>query len=156
MKTLHLAIVVALTACAQPEPAPVQETPPVAVTDMAVVLSGDAESPPVQTSSTGRALIVVNEDGTVSGVVEAPGIADASAVIQDDAADAAVPVVVMLSPVSEGRWEVPAGTQLTPAQVSHYKSGKLSANVRSKAHPRGELRAQLPGKTRAGNAAASK
>ena len=50
---------------------------------------------------------------------------------------------------ADGRWEVPSGSRLTPAQVSHYKSGKLSANVRSKTHPNGEVRAQLQGETRA-------
>ena len=139
----QLAVVLALVGCAQPGLGPVP--PP----EAAVVLSGDAQSPPVQTAATGRALIVVDDDGTVSGVIEAPGIADATAVIEDDSPDAATPVVVTLVPVSDGRWEVPPGSRLTPAQVSHYKSGKLSANVRSKAHPKGEVRAQLQGMTRA-------
>jgi hypothetical protein len=147
MKMLPIAAVLTLVACAQPEPVPVLV--PVPVPDVAVVLSGDAQAPPVQTAATGRALIVVNDDGTISGVVEAPGIADATAVIEDDSPDAATPVVLTLVPVSDGHWEVPAGSRLTPAQASHYKSGKLSANVRSKAHPSGEVRAQLQGKTRA-------
>jgi hypothetical protein len=156
MKTFYL-VLMALAACAQTEPVPVSApvsvpTPvpvPVPAPDVPVVLSGDMESPPVQTAATGRALIIVNEDGTVSGVVEAPDIADATVVIEDDAADVAVPVVVTLVPVAHGRWEVPAGTLLTPAQIDHYKSGKLSANVRSKAHPKGEIRAPLQGNARA-------
>lgn len=144
MKMLSIAVVLTLVACAQTEPAPMS------VTDVAVVLSGDAQSPPVQTAATGYALIVVDDDGVVSGMVEAPDIADATAFIEDDAADAATPVVIALVPVSAGRWQVPSDTRLTPAQMSHYQSGKLSANVRSKAHPKGEVRANLPGKTRAG------
>jgi hypothetical protein len=139
MKTLPLAVAAALLACAQPQPA---------VPEVAVVLSGATQSPPVQTAATGRALIVVDEDGAVSGVVMAPGIPEATAVLEDEAPDAAVPVVVALVPVADGRWEVPAGTRLTSAQLDHYKAGKLSANVRSKAHPKGEVRARLAGKTR--------
>lgn len=111
------------------------------VTDVAVVMSGDAQSPPVETTATGYALIVVDDDEAVSGMVEAPDIADASAFIEDDATDAATPVVIMLVPVSDGRWQVPSDTRPSPAEMSHYESGKLSANVRSKAHPMGEVRA---------------
>jgi hypothetical protein len=151
MKILPLAVMIALAGCANQEPTP----EPVAVaviesstaSEIPVVLSGAMESPPVETAATGRALILVNEDGTISGVIEAPGIADATAAIEDDAADAAAPAVVMLVPVGDGSWEVPRGTRLTSAQMARYKSGKLSANVRSKAHPRGEVRAQLQGKT---------
>jgi hypothetical protein len=137
MKTLSLALLLALAACAHQEPA----------AEVAVVLTGATESPPVQTAATGQALIVVDEDGTVHGVVTAPGIPGATVAIEDDA-DAAVPVVVMLVPAGDGRWQVPSGTRLTAAQLDHYKRGRLSANVRSRAHPKGEVRAQLPGRTR--------
>lgn len=40
------------------------------------------------------------------------------------------------------------GTRLTDAQMKHYKAGRLAANVRTGGHPKGELRAQLHGKTR--------
>jgi hypothetical protein len=151
MKILPLALMIALAGCATREPAP--EPVAVAIVESStggehpIVLSGAMESPPVQTGATGWALILVNEDGTISGVIEAPGIADATAAIEDETADAAAPVVVMLVPVGDGRWEVPRGTRLTSAQMARYKSGKLSANVRSKAHPKGEVRAQLRGQT---------
>jgi hypothetical protein len=134
---LALALALALAACAH-EPQP----------EVAVVLSGAMEAPPVQTTATGEAVIVVDDDGTVSGVVLAPNIPGATVAIEDDAADAATPVVVMLVPAGEGRWQVPAGTRLTAAQMAHYKGGKLAANVRSRAHPKGEVRAHLRGNTR--------
>jgi hypothetical protein len=149
MKTLQLtAVVIALAGCAHPEPEPVPVPVPVAVPvpvpapDVPVVLSGDVETPPVQTDATGHATIVVGDDGTIGGRVEAPGIADATANIEDDS-DSPGTVVVVLVPVGDGSWEVPAGTKLTPSQVQHHKSGKVYANVRSKAHPKGEVRAQL-------------
>jgi CBS domain-containing protein len=152
MKNLHLVVVVCtLTACAHTELVPVPIPVPVPVTldatDGSVVLSGKMEVPPVQTAAAGRALIVVNDDGTVSGVIEAPDLVDAIAVIEDDAAGDAGPVVITLVPLADGRWQVPAGTQLTPAQVEHYKSGQFHANVRTKAHPKGEVRGQLQSKT---------
>lgn len=160
MKTIYV-VLIALAACAQTEPVPVpapvqvpvpKQTPvpvPVPAPDVPIALSGDMESPPVQTAATGRALIIVNEDGTISGVAEVLDIADATVVIEDEAADAAVPVVVTLVPVAHDRWEVPAGTLLTPPQIDHYKSGKLSVNVRSAAHPKGEIRAPLQSNERA-------
>lgn len=57
-------------------------------------------------------------------------------------------VVVVLTPVAPSRWEMPAGTRLTGAQMQHYKAGRVAANVRTRVHPKGELRAQLQGKTR--------
>jgi hypothetical protein len=137
-KMLPAMLAIALAACAQTGPQPQ------AMEEVTVILSGAQESPPVQTSAAGEALIVVDEDGKVSGVVTAPTLPDASVAIEDDA-DAAVPVVVMLTPVAPGRWEVPAGTGLTGAQMQHYKAGRLAANVRTRAHPKGELRAQLQG-----------
>ncbi|HSC47791.1 MAG TPA: hypothetical protein VLG68_06880 [Gammaproteobacteria bacterium] len=53
---------------------------------------------------------MIDEDGKVSGVVFAPTLPDATVAIDDDA-DTAVPVVVMLTPVAPGRWQVPAGTR---------------------------------------------
>jgi ABC-type Fe3+-hydroxamate transport system substrate-binding protein len=118
-----------------------------------IVLTGDAESPPVATAASGRALILVDDDGMMSGVVEAPGMAGSTAAIEDDAADADGTLVVLLVPTADGRWQVPAGTRLTAKQRAHHASGKLYANVRSKAHPKGEVRAQLQGSSRTSTSA---
>lgn len=141
-KMLPAMLAIALAGCAQTRPEPQ------AVEDVTVILSGEQVSPPVQTSAAGQAAILVDEDGQVSGVVTAPTLPDAIVAIDDDdAADVAVPVV-LLTPVAPGRWEVPADTRLTGTQMQHYKAGRLAANVRTRAHPKGELRAQLQGRTR--------
>jgi hypothetical protein len=155
MKTCYLVSSMTLVACAQIQPPPDAVNGPKAgqaaaqTPEMAIILTGDLETPPVTTVATGRALIFVDDDGMVSGVIEAPGMADSAAAIEDDAEDADGPLVVMLTPIGDSRWQVPAGTQLTAKQQAHYESGKLYANVRSKAHPKGEVRAQLQGKARA-------
>ena len=127
-----------------------QGTAPAATSpDVVVILTGDVESPPVSTRSTGRALIVVDDDGIVRGVVEAPDMAGSTVAIEDDAADADAATVGLRVPAGDGRWQVPSGTRLSANQQAHYKAGKLYANVRTKAHPKGEVRAQLRDKSRA-------
>lgn len=133
-------LAIALAGCAQTVP----QTQ--AGEEATLILSSAQESPPVQTAAAGQAMIVVDEDGRVSGVVIAPTLPDSTVAIEDDA-DAAVPVVVMLTQVAPGSWQVPAGTRLTGAQMEHYKAGRLAANVRAPGHPKGNLRVQLQGKT---------
>jgi hypothetical protein len=151
MKIPLLPVVIALAACAQPEPsAKVGAVTPAPDTTS----TASAASPSAQADVPGQVLIVVNDDGTVSGVVEVTpatasmGTSDMTADIEDDTSGLATPVVVMLVPVGDGRWQVPPGTKLSQAQMDHYKSGRLSANVRSKTQPKKDLRASLSGQTR--------
>jgi hypothetical protein len=114
---------------------------------LVVILTGDGESPPVSTQSTGRAFIVMDDDGLVHGVVEAPEMTGSTVALEDDAPDADAATVVLLVPAGDGRWQIPSGTRLSPKQQTHYKAGNLYANVRTKAHPKGEVRAQLHDKS---------
>lgn len=100
-------------------------------------------------TAAGQATIVVDEDRNVSGVVAVPTLPDGIVAIEDDAAvPVPVVVVVVLTPVAPGRWQVPAGARITGAQMEHYEAGRLAANVPTRGHLKGKLRTQLQSKTR--------
>jgi hypothetical protein len=52
-------------------------------------------------------------------------------------------VVVTLLKVNDTTWAVPPFTFLNDEQYAAYQEGQLYGNVRSTAHPTGEIRAQL-------------
>jgi hypothetical protein len=111
-------------------------------TDVVVILSGANEVPPVSTSADGGGLIVIGDDGSVTGKVSTMGIAGTAAHICQGAEDKNGPVIVSL--VREGNvFKVPAGTKFTEAQMASFKAGDLYINIHSTANPGGELRGQL-------------
>jgi hypothetical protein len=174
MRSLPLVVAAVLAACAQTQSSPdrsqdqTQPSPqagnarpaPAMAADASdwVLLVDDGSSTPTASSDPSRrALVVVNDDGTIAGVIEAPDMAGSTASIEDDAASGDGAIVVVLVPVGDGRWQVPAGTRLTSLQQAHYTSGKLSAHVHNKSRPKSDARAQLTGKSqpRGGDRAAS-
>jgi CHRD domain len=106
-------------------------------------LSGANEVPPVSTSATGRGVITVADDGSVSGSVKTTGLAGTVAHIHLAAAGKNGPVIVALTKGADGEWAVPAGAKLSAEQMMSYKSGELYVNVHSDANKGGEIRAQL-------------
>ncbi len=105
-------------------------------------LSGAQEVPPVTTSATGKAVVMITPDRAVSGSVETTGIAATAAHIHEGAAGANGPVIVPM--VKEGdKFVFPAGAKMTEAQYEAYKAGRTYINVHSAANPGGEMRAQL-------------
>ncbi|MCO5100981.1 MAG: CHRD domain-containing protein [Burkholderiaceae bacterium] len=115
---------------------------PAIAQDLKVDLSGSKEVPPVKTNASGTGSFSIASDGAISGSVTTTGIDATMAHIHEAAADANGPVQVPLK--KEGNaWVVPAGTRLDEKQQKALKEGKLYVNVHSKAHPGGELRAQL-------------
>ena len=141
-KTLALALVAAgaLSGCAQWNQ--MMSNAPAMMVGQRLTLSGAEEVPPVTTSATGRAVVMIAPDRSVSGSIETTGINATAAHIHEGAAGANGPVIVPM--VKQGdRFVFPAGAKLTDAQYDSYKTGKLYVNVHSAAHPGGELRAQI-------------
>lgn len=106
-------------------------------------LKGTAETPAVSTKATGVATLIVNPDGTISGGVTTTGIEGTAAHIHEGAAGSSGPPIVTLQPKGADQWVVPDGAKLSSAQYQEFKQGGLYINVHSKAHPSGEIRAQL-------------
>jgi hypothetical protein len=111
--------------------------------DMAIMLAGSQEVPPVTTSATGNGTIKVADDGMVSGKVATTGIKGTAAHIHSAVAGKNGPVIVPLEKDGDNGWAVPSGAKLTADQLSALKAGGLYVNVHSAAHPDGEIRGQL-------------
>jgi hypothetical protein len=108
-----------------------------------LTLTGAQEVPPVSTSASGAGTLTVSGDGTVSGSFTTRGIAGTASHIHTGAPGQNGPVIIPLVKSGNDGWTVPAGARLTPEQFSRYKAGELYVNVHSKAHPGGEIRAQI-------------
>jgi hypothetical protein len=108
-----------------------------------VTLSGASEVPPVTTSASGKGMIDVGSNKSVSGSITTTGIAGIAAHIHEAAAGKNGQVIIPLTKTSDNVWSVPAGAKFTDAQYKAYEAGDLYVNVHSDAHKDGEIRGQL-------------
>jgi CHRD domain len=106
-------------------------------------LNGTAETPPVTTKASGLATLTVDGTGVVSGGIKTTGIDGTAAHIHMGQTGSSGPPIITLKKAGKGQWMVPEGSKLTTEQYEAYKRGNLYINVHSKAHPSGEIRAQL-------------
>lgn len=111
--------------------------------DVAVVLTGEQEVPPVTTSARGTGTLTIGADHSVSGTITTSGIAGTMAHIHEAPAGKNGPIIIPLAKGADGKWSVPAGVKLTDAQYKSFVAGDLYVNVHSDAHKGGEIRAQL-------------
>jgi hypothetical protein len=111
--------------------------------DVAVMLTGDQEVPPVQTDASGKGTITVKPDMSVSGSVTTNGVEGSMAHIHQGPSGQEGPVIIPLTKSGASTWSVPSGAKLTDAQYQAYKAGSLYVNVHSAAHKGGEIRGQL-------------
>lgn len=107
------------------------------------VLSGANEVPPITTSASGTADIIIKDDRTVGGSATTEGIQGTAAHIHQGAKGHNGPPIITLSKEPDGLWMVPSEAKLTAEQFKQYKAGDLYVNVHSAAHKDGEIRAQL-------------
>ena len=106
-------------------------------------LTGANETPPVTTKANGVATLNVAADGTVSGGVKTAGMEGTAAHIHVGNPGASGPPIITLEKAGADQWMVPQGAKLSTSQYAEFKKGGLYVNVHSKAHPGGEIRAQL-------------
>jgi len=108
-----------------------------------VSLTGNQEVPPVKTSATGSATVMIKSDKSVSGTITTTGIDAIAAHIHDGPAGKNGPVIVPFTKASDGTWSIAPGAKLSDAQYASYLAGNLYVNVHSAANKAGEIRAQL-------------
>jgi hypothetical protein len=106
-------------------------------------LTGAQEVPPVTTKASGKNMITVAGDKSVSGSVTVDGVNATAAHIHQGAMGENGPVIVPLTKTSDKAFSAPPNAKLTDAQYAAYKAGNLYVNVHSAAHPGGEIRVQL-------------
>jgi len=117
-------------------------------------LNGNQEVPPVPTNATATTDIVVQQTKCPSsatslscpeilGSVHTSGVTGTTVVIQRGSRGQTGPMVVTLMKVNDTTWAVPPFTFLNDDQYAAYQEGQLYVNVRTTAHPNGEIRAQL-------------
>lgn len=108
-----------------------------------VKLSGNESVPAVESPGSGEGMIVVDEQGNISGSITTQNVPATMAHIHQAPAGTNGPVAIPLEQTGDGTWSVPKDTQLTEAQYESLKKGDLYINVHTEAHPAGEVRGQL-------------
>jgi len=117
-------------------------------------LSGSQEVPSVPTNASANTNIVVqltkcpssatsNSCPEILGSVYTAGVTGTAVDIERGGRGQSGPVVVTLLKVNDTTWAVPPFTFLNDEQYAAYQEGQFYVNVRSTAHPKGEIRAQL-------------
>lgn len=116
-------------------------TPAMGMTNM--MLSGAQEVPPNSSMATGKSMVRIGADMTVTGSIEVMGMTPTAAHIHEAAAGANGPVIVPFAKTGANSFAPALGARLTEAQYASYKAGKLYINVHSAQFPNGEIRLQM-------------
>jgi hypothetical protein len=117
----------------------------------AVLLDGSQEVPPVTTSASGTASVILNPDATVTFDETVTGMTPTAAHFHNGAAGAAGGVVkntTLTNNTTSGTWSSTDATQpLTDILLRELIKGRLYLNVHSSTNPGGEIRGQAVGST---------
>src|SRR5215204_4800699 len=111
-------------------------------------LEGAQETPPVTTSATGVASLVLNRTrDTIFVNVSVAGLSGAitGAHIHEGLPGVAGPIVVNLMPFLSGNkiMGIITGADLTQTTIAKYLNGQYYVNVHTAANPNGEIRGQI-------------
>jgi hypothetical protein len=117
----------------------------------AVKLDGTQETPPVTTSASGTASVVLNPDATVTYDETVTGLTPSAAHFHDGPVGVAAAVVKNISLVNNtatGTWtSTDASQPLTDLLLRELVKGRLYLNAHTSANPGGEIRGQVVGST---------
>jgi 3D (Asp-Asp-Asp) domain-containing protein len=106
-------------------------------------LSGPEETPPTNSTATGRGVLVVDEaTGAARGFVGSTGLVSTNAHIHLAPRGTPGPITVPLSKQGE-LWLVRDGTVLNAEQLAAFRAGTLYYNVHTAANTGGEIRGQI-------------
>lgn len=107
-------------------------------------MDGAQEVPANASTATGQGSLTVNPSTRgASGGITLVGMTATRAHIHIGATGVNGPIIVELADAGSGRWNVPANTVLTAAQVKAFKQGNLYFNAHNLAFPGGEIRGQI-------------
>lgn len=126
-----------------PPPPAAVPTPLPAAMPAAMALSGANEVPANPSTATGKSMIVIGADKTVTGSIEVAGMTPTMAHIHEAAKGSNGPVIVPFVKSGANTFGPGPGAKLTDAQFASYMAGNLYINVHSAAYPGGELRLQI-------------
>ncbi|WLI87567.1 CHRD domain-containing protein [Massilia sp. R2A-15] len=121
-------------------PAPMPAAMPAAAPMM---LSGAQEVPPNPSTASGKSMIMIGADKSVTGSVEVMGMTPTMAHIHEAAKGQNGPVIVPFTKTGANTFAPAPGAKLTDAQYASYMAGNLYINVHSATYPGGEVRMQL-------------
>lgn len=108
-----------------------------------VSLSGGQEFPPIATSASGKGVIDVAQDYTISGGITVKNIVPTTVHIHEGALGGKGPAIISLEKLGDDIWVVPSGRILTPAEYQKFKNGNLYIEVHSAVYKSGEIRGQI-------------
>jgi hypothetical protein len=113
---------------------------------VALTLNSAEEFPVPASTATGTGQLAVNlVTGAISGNFTVTGITATAAHIHDAYAgnSGTIQIGFVANGTIANRWDLPAGSILTAAQVNRLLAGALYVNAHSAAYPGGEIRSQM-------------
>jgi hypothetical protein len=124
-------------------PTPMPAGAPAAMPTAAMTLTGMQEVPANPSTASGKSMIMIGADKSVTGSIEVMGMTPTMAHIHEAAKGMNGPVIVPFTKTGANTFAPAPGAKLTDAQYASYMAGNLYINVHSATYPGGEVRMQI-------------